>query len=400
MVLQGTLSKKDRLQAVFLYQETGHGLFKRGKLCYNEKHFRESKMDGEKRVKAIMKITIRKIAEQAKVSRGTVDKVLHHRPGVSESVRLRVQAVIDQNQYQPRKYEKRECTKEEKRFIAVILPRLDNAFFANIQKGMADACEQQPESILRLEYFYCDRAEEILAIFDYLEERGVDGIILRGIQSQELYEKINAFMRNQIPVIFVDADVPHAQRLCLIGEDSNTSGRVAASLLAKSIDGEGQVAVISGMPDITAHRERLRGFQDVIQERFPAIQTVEVIYSRDQSVITYEKTVALLQKYPKLRGIFSTAGCTGDIGQALLDQKQTHIKIVGYNFTPDIAALIRRGIVDFAIGLTPYRQGESAVRIMTDFFRWGRKPSSDFIEMPIIIGVDENIDLLVKKQMI
>lgn len=31
---------------------------------------------------------------------------------------------------------------------------------------------------------------------------------------------------------------------------------------------KGQVAVISGMPDITAHRERLRGFQDVIADAF------------------------------------------------------------------------------------------------------------------------------------
>ena len=40
-----------------------------------------------------MKITIRKIAELAGVSRGTVDKVVHDRAGVSDEVRAQVQKV-------------------------------------------------------------------------------------------------------------------------------------------------------------------------------------------------------------------------------------------------------------------------------------------------------------------
>lgn len=46
-----------------------------------------------------MKITIRKIAELAGVSRGTVDKVVHGRSGVGDDVRARVQAIIDAEGY-------------------------------------------------------------------------------------------------------------------------------------------------------------------------------------------------------------------------------------------------------------------------------------------------------------
>ena len=37
-----------------------------------------------------MSVTIRQIAEAAKVSRGTVDKVLNNRPGVSVEVREQI----------------------------------------------------------------------------------------------------------------------------------------------------------------------------------------------------------------------------------------------------------------------------------------------------------------------
>ena len=46
-----------------------------------------------------MKITIRKIAELAGVSRGTVDKIVHDRAGVSDEVRAQVQKVIDESGY-------------------------------------------------------------------------------------------------------------------------------------------------------------------------------------------------------------------------------------------------------------------------------------------------------------
>ena len=43
-----------------------------------------------------MGVTLKEIAALAGVHRSTVDKVLHKRPGVSEEVRRRVQAVIDE----------------------------------------------------------------------------------------------------------------------------------------------------------------------------------------------------------------------------------------------------------------------------------------------------------------
>ena len=155
------------------------------------------------------------------------------------------------------------------------------------------------------------------------------------------------------------------------------------------------MAIISGLPDMSTHRARVQGFEQVMRERFPKICIVEKINSRDQSVIAYEKTRYLLRQYPHLRGIFNAVGCTGDIGQALIDQQAQHIKMVCYNMTPDIVALVKRGIVDFAIGLAPYQQGFSAMNAMTAYLTQGKQPAA-FIELPQLIGIDENIEALAK----
>ncbi len=76
------------------------------------------------------------------------------------------------------------------------------------------------------------------------------------------------------------------------------------------------------------------------------------------------------------------------------------MKMVCYNFTDDVVALIKRGVVDFAIGLTPYRQGITAMQTMIEYLLQGRTPAQPFIEMPLLIGIDENIDVLARNVMI
>lgn len=347
-----------------------------------------------------MKVTIRKIAELACVSRGTVDKVIHDRPGVSDAVRVKVRSIIEEQGYQPPVHNKAPEEKPCSLSIAVIIPRLTNPFFQAVRSGMADALAQYQQCELNVEYYYCDgtNINELLSILTYIERRGVDGILMRGSQSRRICDRINLLADQNIPVVLIDSDIPGCKRLCMVGEDSNTSGRVAASLLAKSIGGEGEVAIIGGLPDIAVHRTRLQGFEQVMRERFPRIQIVEKIYSFDQSVIAYEKTDMLLQQYPNLRGIFSVVGCTGDIGQAIIDRKAQNVKIISYNFTPDIVALIKKRIVDFTIGLSPYRQGISAMHALLRFLLYHEQPSSVFLEMPLLIGIDENIDMLSHNQ--
>ena len=48
-----------------------------------------------------MGVTMKEIAERAGVHPSTVDKVVHHRVGVSDEVRARVQAIINELGYTP-----------------------------------------------------------------------------------------------------------------------------------------------------------------------------------------------------------------------------------------------------------------------------------------------------------
>lgn len=340
-----------------------------------------------------MKMTTSKIAELAGVSRGAVDKTIHGRPGVRPEIRARILQVMEETGYIPLK-ERKISTPDRIRTVAAIIPRLTNPYFVALKARLEEVCRTLPG--LQLEVYPCDTTDiaGMLRLLDALAARGVDGLLLRGVTSRRLREKLNTLA---LPVLFLDSEVPGADRLALVGEDCRKSGRIAASLLAKSIGGAGKVAVFTGMPEISSHQERLEGFLDVLRSRYPAIQVLEPVYTLDRSAIAYERAGHLITEHPDLRGICNLAGCSGEIGRAIFEQRHDRtLPLVCFNTAGDVTDLIRKNIVTFSISIRPHEQARLLLRTMHDFLTQGTRPAEDRLYVPLAIAFDENIDSLIE----
>ena len=341
-----------------------------------------------------LKITTKKIAELAGVSRGAVDKTIHNRPGVREDVRKRILQVIEETGYVPLAERKVLKEKNVSKTVAVILPRLTNPYFAVLKRYM-DKLSSFMED-LTLEYYPCNTTDipGILSTLEMLKARNIDGYLFRGVRSKQVKKKLDEIGK---PVIFFDSDVPKANRLCFIGEDCTKSGRLAASLLAKSIGYQGQVAVVTGSMDIPSHQQRANGFLDVIYTEYPNIHVVQKLYSNELPAVAYQQAGQLLDDYPKLKGICNLAGCSGEIGQAILERRiNGAVRLVCFSTAGDVIALIRKSIVTFSISLLPHEQARLLLETMYGYLKYDKKPSSDFITTPVSIALDENMDSLIK----
>lgn len=344
-----------------------------------------------------MKVTIQKIADIAGVSRGTVDKVIHSRPGVSDQVRKNVQKIADDLGYHPNKVAKALRTMDKKITLAVIMPHLTNPFFQSLKKGMDEACEKLRDYGITLQYYYSDgvNSEEIIAILNFLKTKDIQGLAVRGVQNEALDSHLKNFIERQIPIVTFDSDLPSIQRLCFVGEEHEHSGRIGASLLGKCIGGKGTVAILTGSTNVQAHLLRINGFQNTLHELYPGISIVEIAETLDQSAIAYDHTARLLNLYPHLSGIFNTAGCSGDIAKALTDAKKTgEVKLVTYNVTPEVVELVKNRTVDFTIGLGPKTQGSLTIETLFNYVFFHESPADTFLRTPICIGIEENIDTL------
>ena len=103
-------------------------------------------------------LTLEDIAEQARVSRSTVSRVVNNHPNVSEDVRKRVLGVIHNTGYHPHAAA-RALASQHSWNIGLILPHSVSFFFTDpyyphLTKGMAQASGASSSHARFLHYFY------------------------------------------------------------------------------------------------------------------------------------------------------------------------------------------------------------------------------------------------------
>ena len=73
----------------------------------------------------------------------------------------------------------------------------------------------------------------------------VNGIITAGTNSSpELIEVINAAVKEEIPVVLVNSDIPSSDRTCYVGTDNYEAGRMAGVDMAEATGKKAKIGVI------------------------------------------------------------------------------------------------------------------------------------------------------------
>ena len=86
-----------------------------------------------------MSVTIKDIARECGVSRGTVDRVLHNRAGVNAKVAEKVHRTADKMGFVPNKAGKILAARKQPIVFGCLLPDIGNAFFDGIIAGFRQA---------------------------------------------------------------------------------------------------------------------------------------------------------------------------------------------------------------------------------------------------------------------
>ena len=190
-----------------------------------------------------MSVRIQDIAEQAGVSRGTVDRALHKRGRIRPEVAERIWAIAEQMGYVPRESGRKNLK------IGVVTQLAGSSFMIRVNQGIEDAArllKQQGVQVL------CRNLETIneqrqLEVIDELVEEGIDGLALMPIQCESIRARLSWLSREQgIPVITFNSDIVGAGRTCFVGLDNKQSGRAAAGLMGMLTGGRGKILAVTG----------------------------------------------------------------------------------------------------------------------------------------------------------
>ncbi|MCL2368232.1 MAG: substrate-binding domain-containing protein [Oscillospiraceae bacterium] len=341
---------------------------------------------------ATPQVTIKKIAELAGVSRGTVDKVLNDRPGVSAKTTEKVLAIAKELNYQPNIIGKALVSKTPLKLGIILTPEY-NPFIGEMLKGIRRA--EQEFSMFNLDISVqmlstLEPAEQI-AILNTLRDNGVQGIALFPIDNEQVIQRANAFADDGIAIITVNSQVAGIRHLTFVGQDHKRGGRAAAGLLNKLLPAGGDVGIIVSSYNLSCHKDRLSGFESRANGNGSHLRIVEVQENQDRMNKAFEITLDYCNRYPNLAGLYITSGGVTGCAKALkLAKKEQQVKLICHDVTAEVKELLADGIVDFVIDQKPQRQGYELVKVLFDYLIRKQQPAL-WIEIPVELVTEDLI---------
>ncbi|OON59901.1 LacI family transcriptional regulator [Massilia sp. KIM] len=201
--------------------------------------------------------TMKQVAERAGVSTSTVSHVINNTRAVSEDVRQRVLAVIDEMRYIPSAVA-RSLKNDKTHTIGVSVPDNTDPAIAELLRGIEDAAFAAGYTIMLCNGY--DDPQRQAAHLRGLIERRIDGLVLVAGSARDELAPLLAGQR--VPVVLADHDV--AADLDLIGLDHEATGYAATRHLLEL--GHKRIACLAGPARHPATRERLAGCRRALDE--------------------------------------------------------------------------------------------------------------------------------------
>ena len=209
--------------------------------------------------------TLKDVAAEAGVSVTTVSLVLNNRPArISTERREAIAAAAKKLNYVPNQNARSLVTKQSK-LVALIVPDIENLFFAALAKCMEDECAAQGYSLIIANSDDSRMAEHNL--LQRLTSRGVDGVML--IPAREsCSDGIGAGLQADVqavtcPVVLIDR-LTQCGWCDAVGFNNYLGGRLAAQYLLEH--GCERVGLITGDVAESSAAERRNGFVDALEQ--------------------------------------------------------------------------------------------------------------------------------------
>ncbi len=245
----------------------------------------------------------------------------------------------------------------------VIIPKVVHPWFDLVHDGAKQAArmiEQQTGRPVTLDYQPPQKAEvaEQLRLLEQAIASNPDGIAMDLLDDQAEQASLALARRQGIPLVLFDSEPPAGMAVPYVGNDFCEQARLAASRLVTLLGGEGEVAIMLGVPTAVNHRIRAECHERLFQEH-PGIKLVAKGIDHDDIDTAREQAKAIMAEHPRLRGWVSCdAGGVIGIAQALKEANLTgQVYNVGLDDLPETIQLIREGVVDSTYATKPHTQG-------------------------------------------
>ena len=335
------------------------------------------------------RIGVRELAKLANVSLGTVDRALNGRKEVSEQTRERILRLAEEHGYRPNPTARALSVGRSTIRIGVCIPSEIRYFYDQLRDGIISETKQFEH--LGIEVLYkpvenlgSSMTQNIRSLLD----SEIQALIVTPGNPAEVTPLVKeAEQERNVRVVCVVTDVSATCRSTAISVDPRLGGKLAAELMVKFEVATRHVAIVTGMISTEEHGKKVEGFIETFRDQCGGEATIDVIEGHEDEDETFRKCSQVLRDKPEISGFYVSTVNYLPVCKALEAQGALRrVKLIVTDLFAEALPYFENGTIGAAIYQNPYRQGQTAVRLIVNHFVHGRPfPAVRYLDPGLVL---------------
>jgi len=180
-------------------------------------------------------------------------------------------------------------------------------------------------------------------------QKGVGALVVSANDPKAIGDALNEARDAGTKVVTFDSDTDPEYRDLFINQASAEGiAQVQVKLISEQIGDSGDIAILSAAANATNQNAWIDLMKAEIEANHPNINVVDTVYGDDDDQTSFDKTSALLQKYPNLKGIVSptTVGIAAAARYVSDSDFKGKVKVTGLGTPNQMRAYVEDGTVD------------------------------------------------------
>jgi rhamnose transport system substrate-binding protein len=184
-------------------------------------------------------------------------------------------------------------------------------------------------------------------------QQGTKAIVISSDDPSAPCDALKQAMAAGIKVVTFDSDTsPDCRDVFINQATADGIAKVQVDMISKAIGDSGEIAILSAAANATNQNAWIDQMKKDLAANHPNIKLDAVVYGNDDDQTSFDKTSALLQQYPKLKGIISptTVGIAAAARYLSKSDSKGKVAITGLGTPNQMRPYVKDGTVsEFAL---------------------------------------------------
>ncbi len=187
------------------------------------------------------------------------------------------------------------------------LPKnLGNAYFDTSYKGVQAAAGVLGATVTQVGPAKGDDPAGQVSYINTATQQQVSALLVSANDKSAICDALKEAMTAGVKVVTFDSDTnPDCRDLFINQATAEGIAKVQVDIITSEIGDSGEIAILSAAANATNQNAWIDMMKKELAASHPNVKLVDTVYGNDDDQTSYDKTSALLQSHPNLKGIIS-----------------------------------------------------------------------------------------------